>query len=257
MERARTVVVTGGASGIGLAVRHELERGGHNVVAVDRAGGHIDANLADDDERQRAVDAIAERYPSGIDAAICCAGIGGMPDRGSEVTAINFFGTTRFLDRLRTLLLPSPSPRVVVTSSVMAVHPPDHRLLELMLANNEAAAAAHTNETMTSYITGKRALCHWVRRQAITPEWAGSGILLNGIAPGTIRTPMTNAALASPQRSAAAAKAAPIALADYPMAESIAPLIAFLAGPGNAYMVGQTIFADGGSEVLLRGDVLR
>jgi hypothetical protein len=45
----------------------------------------------------------------------------------------------------------------------MSLHPPDETLLTLMLADDEAGARASTNDTMVSYITGKRALCHWVR----------------------------------------------------------------------------------------------
>lgn len=41
------------------------------------------------------------------------------------------------------------------------------------------------------YTTTKRALSLWIRKNASAPEWAGARIALNALAPGVIRTPMT------------------------------------------------------------------
>ena len=251
--QARVTVVTGGASGIGAAATARLRAGGGEVCVIDLRDADIVADLSHEAGREAARTAVAARYPDGIDAAICCAGVGGAPGRGAAVTSINFFGTTRLLDRLRPLLAMGRSPRAVVTASSMALHSPDPTLLALLLADDEAAAAAHTDDTVLAYITGKRALCHWVRRHAPRGEWAGAGILLNGVAPGSIRTPLTRS-LDDPDGPAA--RFTPLALADYPGPEAIAPLYDHLVGPENAYMVGQVILADGGSDVLLRGEAI-
>ncbi len=85
-------------------------------------------------------------------------------------------------------------------------------------------------------------------------QWAGARILLNGVAPGTVRTPMTASLLSNEEGRAILAQATPCAMPDYADPQDIAPLLAFLASADNRYMVGQIPFVDGGSDVLLRGD---
>ena len=53
-----------------------------------------------------------------------------------------------------------------------------------------------------SYPSSKRALSRWVRRECVTPAWAGRGIPLNAVAPGTVLTPMTSELLATPESAA-------------------------------------------------------
>jgi NAD(P)-dependent dehydrogenase (short-subunit alcohol dehydrogenase family) len=256
MERPRITVLTGGASGIGSAVRRHLAALGGQVLVIDRQPCEVVADLSVEEGRIAAAAAVADRFPEGVDSVICCAGIGGSAQLGAQTTAINFFATTRFLQRLRPLLAKGREPRAVVTSSSMSLHAPDELLLQLMMADDEERSKAYTNDTMVSYITGKRALCHWVRRHAPRTEWAGAGILLNGIAPGLIRTPLTSGTLDRPEGQQSAGRLTPLALAEYPGPEAIAPLMSFLASPANAYLVGQIIYADGGSDVLLRGEAV-
>ena len=44
-----------------------------------------------------------------------------------------------------------------------------------------------------------------MRKLAVSPEWAGAGIRINAIAPGVIRTPMTDKTAADPETGAARA----------------------------------------------------
>jgi NAD(P)-dependent dehydrogenase (short-subunit alcohol dehydrogenase family) len=251
----RVTVVTGGASGIGRAVVERLRQAGGEVFVIDLRSADAKANLSAETGRETAAAAVETRYPGGIDCIMCCAGIGATPDQGALTTSVNFFGTTRLLDRLRPLLAKGRSPRAVITASSMSLHPPDEALLALMLDDDEGSARAHTNDTMVSYTTGKRALCHWVRRTAAQADWAGAGILLNGVAPGLIRTPLTKS-LDDPEGRTGAAQLTPLALTDYPGPEAVAPLYEYLGGPLNTYLVGQVIYADGGSDVLLRGEAV-
>ena len=68
----------------------------------------------------------------------------------------------------------------------------------------------------------------WIRRTAAGPEWAGAGILLNGIAPGLVRTPMTLPLLTTEAGRAVLAQAVPRAVAQPAEPEHIAFLLAFL-----------------------------
>jgi len=253
-EQGRLVVVTGTASGIGQAAAAELRRQGATIIGVDLRDADIVADLSIPAGRTSALAAIAARAPDGIDAIVTCAGTGG--GSGANVSSINFFGTIRMIEGVRPLLAKRRDPRAVVIASSTAVLPYDAALLDLYLADDEAGARAHTDDAPVAYMTGKRALCHWVRRTAVTPDWAGAGILLNGVAPGLIRTPLTEPTLATAEGRALLTQITPIAVADFPHADTIAPLIAFLAGPQCANMVGQIVFTDGGTDVLIRGEAI-
>lgn len=253
-DRARTVVVTGGASGIGRAVVAVLRGRGCRVIVIDRCDADVVADLSAERGREAAARGVTEMAPDGIDALVTCAGLGGGDRAGRTISAVNFFGTTHLVERLQPLLARGADPRVVVIASSTSVLPCDEQLLALYLADDEVAACAYTDDVFTAYCTGKRALCHWVRRRSVAPEWAGVGILLNGVAPGTINTPLTHEVLGSPEGRASLVHVTPIALDDFPAPEAIAPLISFLASSACQNMVGQIVYADGGSEVLLRGE---
>ncbi len=79
-------------------------------------------------------------------------------------------------------------------------------------------------------------------------------MLLNGVAPGVVKTPMVAPLLETAEGREALAAGVPTAVHDYATAEQIVPLLAFLASPANGYMVGQVPFVDGGADVLLRGE---
>ncbi|MGH6696194.1 SDR family oxidoreductase [Sphingopyxis sp.] len=252
-ERMRTAVITGSASGIGLATAAYFRRANYRVIGVDLQSADIISDLSSQEGRAHASARILELAPDGIDAVIPCAGIGGGRTSSMMVSAVNFFGTTRLLDLLRPQLALGTDARVVIVSSSTAILAHDPVLLEYYLADDEERALRHSADPMLTYSTGKRALCHWMRSKAVSAEWAGSGIHLNAVAPGVVVTPLTQSALGTAEGRAAAAAVAPIVLPSYPSPAAIAPLIAFLACAENSNMIGQIVFSDGGSEVLTRG----
>ena len=63
-------------------------------------------------------------------------------------------------------------------------------LVEACLNDDEDQARELAGaDPSTTYATSKLALARWVRRTAIGPDWIGSGIRLNAVAPGLIDTP--------------------------------------------------------------------
>ena len=114
--------------------------------------------------------------------------------------------------------------------------------------------AAAAGSGFFAYPSSKRALARWVRRAAPTADWAGAGIGLNAVAPGIVRTPMTDELFADEAMRPLMDAAVPMPYGGYAHPEHIAELMAFLTSPDTARVTGQVIFIDGGADALGRGD---
>ncbi len=255
----RTYVITGAASGIGAATAATLREQGHTVIGVDLQGVEVSADLSTREGRLGAA-AKASKLASGrVDAVIACAGIAAPI---AKTFAINFFGVTEFLTSLLPALRASDAPRVAVVSSMASLQPVSVELVEAGLSGNEdhaheIAAALEAQGPQIGYLnypSSKRALSRWVRRESISEAWAGSGIPLNAVAPGTVVTPMTKDLLATPEGAAMVDAAVPMPLNYHQSAQSIADLLIWLTSEQNTHLAGQTIYCDGGADATLRGD---
>ncbi|MDD3799104.1 MAG: SDR family oxidoreductase [Novosphingobium sp.] len=249
---ARTILITGAASGIGRATAALCEAAGDRVIGADIRDAEIEADLGTAEGRAKLV-AEAERLaPGGLDAVLAGAGIskGDMP---RETIAINYFGAVATLEGLRPLLAKSERPRAVAICSTAAMLPGNDGVVESCLAGNEAQALERIAAApQTAYPDSKRALARWVRQTAGKPEWAGAGILLNGVGPGVVETPMTAPLLQMPEMVEMIHQSNPIAVEGYAAPEEIAELLGFLLGFRNHYLVGQIIYIDGGTDIILR-----
>jgi NAD(P)-dependent dehydrogenase (short-subunit alcohol dehydrogenase family) len=90
-----------------------------------------------------------------------------------------------------------------------------------------------------------------VRLNATGPDWAGSGIRLNAIAPGMIDTPMV-AGMRADAKAGPMLDMLPIPAGRPGRAEEIAAVVALLLSPDGAFFCGSVVFCDGGSDALLR-----
>lgn len=251
---ARTILVTGSASGIGLATRQRLERMGDRVIGVDLRDAEIEADLCTTAGRAEMVATAEGLAPAGLDGVVAGAGIS-RPDRPADTLALNYFGAVATLEGLRPLLTRTARPRAVAICSTAALLPFDTATVDACLAHEEGLALAEISaRPELAYPTSKRALSLWLRRAAVRPEWAGAGILLNGVAPGVVETPMTAPLLADPEMVKLIAMSNPMAVSGYARPEEIAELITFLLGLEGHYLLGQVIFNDGGTDALMRAD---
>jgi NAD(P)-dependent dehydrogenase (short-subunit alcohol dehydrogenase family) len=252
MAVARTTLVTGSRSGMGKAVAELLAARGERVIGVDLADADITADLSKPEGRSSVIEAAGRLCPDGLDAVITCAGLA-IQD-GPLMIAVNYFGTVDLITGLHPLLARGRDPRAVAIASSASILPSDPDLVGLCLGGDEAGALARADGNPTSYASSKLAVLRWVRRTSIEPGWADSGVLLNGVAPGLVLTPMTAPIMETPEGRAQLARSAPYVTPKPAIAEDVALLIAFLASADNRYMVGQVPFCDGGKDVLLRGD---
>jgi NAD(P)-dependent dehydrogenase (short-subunit alcohol dehydrogenase family) len=263
----RTVIVTGAASGIGAATVNHLRERGARVITSDLRDAEVIANLATTEGRAAFVEGVAKRSGGTVDAVIANAG-GGPVETSVQ---LNYFGAVATLAGLRPLLARSAAPRAVAVSSIGSLFASRPDLVDACLDGDESFAVAVARSVREDvkrsggdpslireavYGNAKLALNRWCRGVASNPDWAGAGILLNVVALGLYDTPAAAFILNNPERRRLMQDATPVRGAFPGRPEDAAALLSWLTSPENAQLTGQVLFADGGFESRLRGDVV-
>jgi NAD(P)-dependent dehydrogenase (short-subunit alcohol dehydrogenase family) len=255
----RTYVITGAASGIGAATSRILKNAGHKVIGVDIHNADVNADLSTALGRHDGAAEVVDLSKGKIDAIIACAG---LAHPIAKTVSVNYFGVTEFLFALLPTLSKSGAPRVAITSSMASLMPNSPELVSAMCADNEQEALkiaqglvdAGGGAEQLIYGSTKRAISRWVRRESIKARWAGAGIPVNAVGPGIVKTPMVADMIATPEAVAGILEMVPMPLNGFMEPEVVASLLIWLASPENTHTTGQTIYIDGGSDAVLRGE---
>ena len=257
-----TYVVTGAASGMGRAVAEKLRAAGHEVIDVDISEATVRADLSKPTGRRDAAEAVLERCAGRLDGAVMAAGLGPSPgrDRPRLIAEVNYFGVVDLLEAWRPALAAADAAKVVVFSSNSSTTVPmvpgravrglldgdiDRALGTLRIFGRHAPTFA--------YAASKIAVSRWVRRTAVTREWAGAGIRLNAIAPGAVLTPLLEKQLATPTE-AKQIKRFPVPIGGYGDAGQLADWVVFMLSDAASFLCGSVVFVDGGSDAWFRAD---
>lgn len=252
--------ITGGSSGIGARTVEILREKGHKVINIDMKDGDICVNLSNDQGRQEAIDKLHELCPDGLDGMICNAGVSGECGNIPLIISLNYFAAVAMAEGAYDLLMKKRGSCVVTCSNTIAQGAA--RMDVVGLLNNQADEArilklikdADPATGHAFYAATKYALARWSKR--VSANWAANGVRINGVAPGNVRTAMTDK-LTPAHRVAVEALPVPI---NYGTDEvlmdpvDIANAIAFLVSPEAHGVNGVILFVDGGTDALLNSE---
>ncbi|MGH3404343.1 MAG: 3-oxoacyl-ACP reductase FabG [Streptosporangiaceae bacterium] len=227
----RSVLVTGGNRGIGLAIARRLAAGGDAVTVTSRSGEPVEGlTVATCDVRDAAqVDAafkVAEEAHGPVEVVVANAGITRdqllalmSEESFAEVLDTNLTGAYRVAKRAVRSMMRMRRGRMIFISSVVGLY---------------------GSPGQANYAASKAGLVGLAR--SLARELASRNITANVIAPGFVETEMTGE-LPEDRRQAILAG---IPLSRYAAAAEVAGAVAFLAGPDAAYITGAVLPVDGG-----------
>ncbi|GAA4978613.1 SDR family oxidoreductase [Yinghuangia aomiensis] len=226
------------------------------MIGIDRTDADVIVDLEQAGDRDRMVSEIAERCGGVLDGLVVSAGVGGGQHPPERVIRVNYFGAQATLTGLRPLLAAGTEPRAVVLASIALLSANDVTTQLCLEGAEEAAVASCAGSGPVAYAASKRAIATWTQQAATTPEWAGAGIALNAVAPGMVRSPMSEYYLGTAEQRAAVLATSPQPFNGVGEPRDIAELIVWLTGPANRFVTGQVIFADGGYQAAVARDQL-
>ena len=245
--RGKRIVVTGSASGIGWETAKLLSQQGAEVLGVDitKNFDHVEEFYRADLSDPRAIDALIDVMPGGIDGLVNNAGL--PPTRPAEqLLAINLLA----VKRLTLGLVPKMNAggSIVNVASLAGFGWPqavDAIKASETLDFGDIAGfmAAHniTNEGGRSYFFTKEALIVWTMQNRWT--WRDRGIRINAVSPGPVNTPIIGDFL----ETLGARAEEDARVMDRPgEATDIAPVIAFMLSDLSQWIRGTNIPSDGG-----------
>lgn len=247
--------VTGTASGIGKAVKEQLEENGHEVIAIDMRDAEIVADLADSEQCEAVVASVLERAPEGLDGVVPCAGVGPEIGKRELIPLVNYFATVALVNGLMPALQQKRGAVVLISSnsSQMKEYSEDYIQALLTDSKEEALKIATQIDGQGAYGGGKQALTRWMRHQSETA--ARAGVRMNAIAPGYTETGMTQSGLADPKFRQAIeqfVKSIPVGYPGRP--EDQANAVTFLLSDKARFIAGSVLYVDGGHDAVFRPD---
>ena len=239
-----TTLITGSSRGIGAAIALRLAKDGFDIALNDLNEGMFEnndiaekirefgvkceiflADVSDYSQCEEMVGSVKEKF-GGLDVLVNNAGItkDGLMARMSEeqydkVIAVNQKSVFNMMKLAGKIMMKQRSGRIINMASV---------------------ACLYGNPGQINYSASKAAVIGMTK--TVAKELGSRGVGVNAVAPGFIKTPMTDK-LTEEQKNAVLNL---IAMKRYGLPEEIAGVVSFLASEDSSYVTGQVIEISGG-----------
>jgi glucose 1-dehydrogenase len=242
----KVAIVTGGNSGIGKSIALGLARAGaslvidyvvhpeategleREIVALGDAAIGVVADVSRVDELQKLVDAAVTKFGR-VDVMVNNAGV---------ETRTSVLDTTEAqYDRVLSINLKSAFFGTQIAARQMMKQGGGGRIINITSVHEDWPMPGNT-----AYCLAKGGMRMLTRTAGV--ELAPHGILVVGVGPGAVATPINLSTINDPALMAKLNSAIPLGRMAQP--EEIANVVVFLAGDGASYLTATTIFADGG-----------
>jgi glucose 1-dehydrogenase len=248
----KVAIVTGGNSGIGQAIVLELARQAATIVIdfvahpeataaleqqITKFGGQsigVDADVSKLPDLQKLIDAAVSRFGR-LDIMVNNAGI---------ETRTSVLDTTEVqYDRVLAINLKSAFFGTQLAAKQMIKQGDGGRIINVTSVHEDWPMPGNI-----AYCLAKGGMRMLTRTAGV--ELARHNILVVGVGPGAVATPINLSTMQDPAKLAQLDAAIPLGRMARP--EEIASVVGFLAGDGASYLTATTIFADGG---IMQGSV--
>lgn len=242
----KAAIVTGGNSGIGRAIALELAKQGAKVVInyvvnpaaaeemekqIVASGGQaigVKADVSKVVELQAMVDACVKAFGR-VDILVNNAGV--------ETRTSVLDTTEEQYDRVLDINLKSAFFATQIAARQMIKQGGGGRIINITSVHEDWPMPGNT-----AYCLSKGGMRMLTRTAGI--ELASHNILIVGVGPGAVATPINTATMQDPALLKKLDGAIPVGRMAQP--EEIASVVTFLAGAGASYMTATTVMADGG-----------
>jgi NAD(P)-dependent dehydrogenase (short-subunit alcohol dehydrogenase family) len=244
----RSALVTGAAVGLGRAIAFALGRSGYDLAIADKDVRGLDEVKREIEELgSRAVPIVTDlTSEESIDAGFRTA----AEALGRIDLLVNNAGVTVHKPAVE---LTWSDWDIVIDVNLKGSFFMSQMFGRHLIATNSMGSIVNVGSThgivgfseRSVYGISKAGVIHMTKMLAI--EWAGKGIRVNAVAPGTVLTPSRAQLLRDPKSQQRMLDRIP--LGRFPTSDEVAAAVVYLASPAAASITGHTLVLDGGTTV--------